>query len=139
MKKCLLILFLLAGCHSPVHNPVYTGPGPVDYETMVTIHHGLQEAAFHRRFILIEEKEKEMEVEVAVEWLERDKAVLSGVKYYLEGITYYWHENHFHYRNRPSMPDGLTPRTRMVWVAICNPDRERYIFENGTRHEQVQE
>ena len=51
-------LLLCGGCgHSEVHNPVYTGPEPVDYETLAVIHRGLQDAAFHRRFILIEEDE----------------------------------------------------------------------------------
>ena len=56
MIKLVVLLVLLAGCHSPMHNPVYTGPGPVDYEAMVLIHKGLQDAAFHRRYILIEEE-----------------------------------------------------------------------------------
>lgn len=56
MKRLSVLLVLLAGCgHGPTHHPVYTGPEPVSYETLATIHRGLQEAAFHRRFILIEE------------------------------------------------------------------------------------
>jgi hypothetical protein len=55
MKKLIVLLLLLAGCHSPMHSPVYTGPQPVSYETLATIHRGLQQAAFHRRYVLIEE------------------------------------------------------------------------------------
>ena len=124
MKKWFLLLILFFVSCGPVHHPVHYGPEPVSYETLAQIHRGLQK---------MEDKEKEMEAEVVAVWSEHDKTVLSGVQYFLEDTTYYWHENHFHYRNRPSIPDGLTPRTRMVWVAICNPNREKHIFENGTR------
>ncbi len=57
MKKLIVLLALLAGCgHGPVHHPIYTGPGPVSYETLAQIHRGLQDAAFYRRFILIEDE-----------------------------------------------------------------------------------
>lgn len=56
MKRLIVLIVLFTGCHSPMHNPVYTGPGPVDYDAMVVIHKGLQDAAFHRRYILIEEQ-----------------------------------------------------------------------------------
>lgn len=56
MKKlCLLLVLLLAGCgHSTGYNSITHRPDPVSYETLAQIHRGLEQAAFHRRFILIE-------------------------------------------------------------------------------------
>lgn len=60
MKKLIVFMVLVAGCHGPVHNPVHYGhTGPVDYETMVLIHKGLQQAAFNRQYIQIEEEQHE--------------------------------------------------------------------------------
>ena len=83
------------------------------------------------------EKGREIVFYYGAEWSDRDKAILNGVKYYHNDRIYYYYENCLHFRNEVSEPDGLTPKTRMVWAMVCNSTTEVDILENGKRQKNV--